>query len=260
LGLFTADAIVLDVVDLHDGDRILTFLTARRGKKRGVARGAKRKHSRFAGQLQPLSKVVVSWFEKSDRELARVSSVDLVRSADWLRRDLDDLLTGAYWAEHLAETTVENEDAEAQIRLLEASLQALAAGVPRGIVSRYFEVWALRLAGVFPSPAECSICGAALDDRVALAPGADGFLGPECVSSGTRWISRGALAFLRRAGRAGPEEFAGAKMSVEVLDEVEALCARVRRAFLQRELKSYEVLRQVGIASGLERRFDVKES
>ena len=51
MSLTSAEAILLDVVDLHDRDRIVTFLTRERGKLRGVARGARRKYSRFAGQL-----------------------------------------------------------------------------------------------------------------------------------------------------------------------------------------------------------------
>ena len=62
--LHSAEALLLDAFDLQDGDRIVTFLTRDRGKVRGVAKGAKRKYSRFAGQLQPLAKVKVTWFEK----------------------------------------------------------------------------------------------------------------------------------------------------------------------------------------------------
>ena len=43
--LFTAEALILDVFDLHDRDRIVTFLTREQGKKKGVAQGAKTKHS-----------------------------------------------------------------------------------------------------------------------------------------------------------------------------------------------------------------------
>ena len=252
MGIASAEAYVLDVVDLHDGDRILTFLSLEHGRKRGVARGAKRKHSRFAGQLQPLAKVRVAWFEKEGRDLVRISSVDLVASSDWLNRDLDDLLVGAYWAEHLVALCLENEPAESQIRLLEACLRALAAGVARGIVTRYFEVWVLRLAGVFPPPAECAICGLPLQERVVIAARSDGFAHPECAGLDRALVSPLALSFLRRASRTGPEEMRSADLSIQVLAEVEKLCAEVRREFLQRELKSYEVLRQVGIRSGLE--------
>ena len=32
----SAEGLLLDVVDLHDGDRIVTFLTREHGKKRGA--------------------------------------------------------------------------------------------------------------------------------------------------------------------------------------------------------------------------------
>ena len=55
----SAEALLLDVFDLQERDRIVSFLTAQWGKKRGVARGARAKYSRFSGQLQPLAKIAV---------------------------------------------------------------------------------------------------------------------------------------------------------------------------------------------------------
>src|SRR6185295_15497988 len=79
--LHSAEALILSVADLHDRDRIVVFLTRDLGKKRGVAKGARTRHSRYAGQLQPLAKVQVTWFAKEGAELARISSVELVRAA-----------------------------------------------------------------------------------------------------------------------------------------------------------------------------------
>jgi DNA repair protein RecO (recombination protein O) len=246
----SAEAYLLDVTDLQEGDRVLTFLTAEHGKKRGVARGAKRKHSRFAGQLQPLAKAVVSWFEKEGRDLVRVSSVELLRPSTAMRGELEDLLLAGYLAEHMSEMTVENEPADAQMRLLDASLDALLEGVPRAIVARYFETWALRLAGVFPPPNECAICGRQLsaDARdVSLAPGGDGFADPGCAGEGARRVPSAVVDFLRRSARQSPTAMASAGVAQAALDGVEALCTEVRRGFLQRELRSYDVLRQVGV-------------
>ncbi len=58
----SAVALILDVFDLHERDRIVTLLSAEYGVRRGVARGARTKYSRYAGQLQPLAKVDVTWF------------------------------------------------------------------------------------------------------------------------------------------------------------------------------------------------------
>src|SRR5215831_11005441 len=155
MALLSAEALILDVTDLHDRDRIVTFLTREHGKKKGVAKGARTKHSRFGGQLQPLAKVQVTWFEKEGRELVRISSVELVRPAHRLLESLEDILLGSYLADHMLELAQENEASDHFYRLLDSTLEALLAGVDRDLAARYFEAWALRLAGVFPSPRTC---------------------------------------------------------------------------------------------------------
>src|SRR5689334_4598298 len=136
--LFTAEALILDVFDLHDRDRIVTFLTREHGKKKGVAQGARTKHSRFQGQLQPLAKVVVTWFEKEGKELGRLSSVELVRPAHKLQEDLDGILTGSYLVDHALEFAQEGETSDLLYRLLDSTVEALVAGVDRDLGARYF--------------------------------------------------------------------------------------------------------------------------
>ena len=67
--LFTADALILRTYKLGESDRIVVFLTDDRGKKRGVAKGARRPRSRFVGALEPLTQVRLAYFEKEHREL-----------------------------------------------------------------------------------------------------------------------------------------------------------------------------------------------
>ena len=62
--LYTADALVLRTYKLGEADRIVVFLTRDRGKKRGVAKGARRPRSKFMGALEPLTEVHVEYFEK----------------------------------------------------------------------------------------------------------------------------------------------------------------------------------------------------
>ena len=117
--LQSADALLLDVFDLQEQDRIVTFLTAERGKKRGVARGARRKHSRFAGQLQPLARARVTWFERSSSELVRIRSLELTRPATFLQGELEAMLLGSYLADHMLEFAQENEASPDLFRLLD---------------------------------------------------------------------------------------------------------------------------------------------
>lgn len=242
-----AEALILDVVDLHDADRIVSFLTREHGQKRGVARGARRKHSRFAGELQPLAKVRVRWFEKEGRDLVRISAVDLLRSADRLQRDLEGLLVGGYLAGHAIEFAQEDEPSEHLFRLLDSTLEALIGGASRDLSARYFEIWVLRLQGIFPVPRECPSCGREFgEDGAVLPANGDALVCPECAADargGVR-VAAETLAFLRRTGREGLERLALKPPPERVLRRIEELCGLLRRRFLHRELRAYLVLKQ----------------
>lgn len=244
------EALILEVRDLQDADRIVAFLTRERGHKRGVARGARRRHSRFAGQLQPLAKVRVHWGEKEGRELVRISGADLLRPARRLD-DLEGLLLGSYLADHLLAFAQEDEPSELYFRLLDSTLEALAAGVDRDLAARYFEAWVLRLAGIFPVPRECPSCGEPFTGDGAVLPAAgDALLCPRCAGAvvegpGALAVPVPVLAFLVAVGRLDAAGLA-AQGGVEpaVLRRAEELAARVRRGFLGHELKSYEVMQR----------------
>ena len=242
--LFSAEALLLAVSDLGDYDRIVTFLTRQWGKKRGVARGARRKHSRFGGQLQPLAKAKVDWLEKEGRELARVRSVELERAAGGLQKDLEGLMLTAYLADHVSEFAQENEPSERLFRLLDTTVEALLAGVDRGLATRYFETWVLRLGGVFPPPSECPRCGGDLESGAAVAAEADGVICGRCGGPSARQVSAPALDLLRRMGRENLPTLARRPPQAAAVEEVAEICTRVRRSFLQHELRSYDVIRE----------------
>ena len=245
--LRSAEALLLDVVDLHDYDRIVTFLTREWGKKRGVAKGARRKHSRFGGQLQPLGKARVEWMEKEDRDLVRISSVELQRTASHLQQDLEGLLMGAYLADHIQEFVQENEASDLFFRLLDSTLQAVAEGVDRGLATRYFEAWVLRLAGVFPAPESCPQCGRVLEaSGVVLLASGESLVCRSCAGTEARAkiVSPQTVEFFRRIDRVKLVDLDRVRPAAETLDEVEQIFTRVRRSFLQKELRSYQVIRE----------------
>jgi recombinational DNA repair protein (RecF pathway) len=274
VSLHTAEAILLDVRDLHDRDRIVEFLTRERGRLSGVAKGSRTKHSRFAGQLQPLARVRITWFEKEGRELVRVSDVALLRPAARLQADLEGILLGSYLVEHVLVFAQENEPADLFFRLLDSTLEALLAGADRDLAARYFETWVLRLAGVFPVPTECPACGRPFGGEslgaggeapvepdeeapreAVLPPSGEGLVCIECAGGdpgpppaappGSLPAGPDVLGFLRRTGRESLVRLAAKRPpEARTLRRVEELAARVRRTFLQTELKSYRVLRR----------------
>jgi DNA repair protein RecO (recombination protein O) len=157
--LYTADALILRTYKLGEADRIVVFLTRDRGKKRGVAKGARRSRSRFAGSLEPLTEVRVAYFEKERRELVGLNYAEIVRSpmalgeraqAGPLSRPGGGLHYVGYFAELLDEWAQEADADERLFRLGSSMLSALAAGAPVEPLARYFEYWLLRLQGVYP--------------------------------------------------------------------------------------------------------------
>ena len=244
--LLTSEVLLLDVVDLAEYDRIVSFLTPEQGLLKGVAKGARRKYSRFAGQLQPLAKVEATWFFKEGRELVRLSSLDLIRPVEPLYRDLETLLTGGYLADHILEFAQENEESRRMYRLLDSTIEAMLQGLSLPLVTRYFEVWMLRLAGVFPVPVECPRCGGSMLERGAALPHGDGALVcRSChVGGDDELVAPEALAVLLRTRFASLAQMAADTPDPAALAGVEAICRTVRRSFLQRELRSYRVLQQ----------------
>ena len=101
----------------------------------------------------------------------------------------------------------------------------------------------LRLAGVFPSPVECPSCGNPFSASGAILPrSGENLLCHDCGGRGGLAISGATLAFLRRISREALPAVAGQPPPEAVLRQVEDLCCQVRRYFLQRELRSYEVI------------------
>ena len=146
--LYTADALILRTYKLGEADRIVVFLTRDRGKKRGVAKGARRARSPFTGALEPLTEARVAYFEKERRELVGLNYAETVRSP--MSGPSDGLGHVSYFAELLDEWAQDADADERLFRLGTSMLGALAAGAPVEPLARYFEYWLLRLQGVYP--------------------------------------------------------------------------------------------------------------
>jgi DNA repair protein RecO (recombination protein O) len=228
--LYTADALILRTYKLGEADRIVVFLTRDRGKKRGVAKGARRPRSRFVGALEPLTEVRVAYFERERRELVGLNFAETIRSplalvgpaeAGHCVRETKDAVgttDGAlgyvsYFAELLDEWAQDADADERLYRLGASMLNALSAGVPVEPLARYFEYWLLRLQGVYPE------------------------------SEGT--LSKSAMAFLAASRSVGPDRVNELPAEGRVLRELETVHRDLIAMHLDKTLKSDRVLRDL---------------
>ena len=210
--LYTADALILRTYKLGEADRIVVFLTRDRGKKRGVAKYARRPRSRFSASLEPLTEVRIAYFEHERRELVGINYAEPVRSPLTLGA-ADALVYIGYFAELLDEWAQEADADERLYRLGASMLEALGAGVPVEPLARYFEYWLLRLQGVYPE------------------------------SRGT--LSAGALTFLAASRGVAPGRVGELPAGQDVLKELESVHRTLITTHLEKSLKSERVLRDL---------------
>ena len=227
--LYTADALILRTYKLGEADRIVVFLTRDRGKKRGVAKGARRQRSRFVGALEPMTEVRVAYFEKERRELVGLNYAETVRSplafvgppkgehhdgpATAGHHGRSAIEYVEYFAELLDEWAQEADADDRLFRLGTSMLDAFAAGAPADPLARYFECWLLRLQGVYP----------------------------EARGS----LSEGALAFLAASRGVPPHRVGELVTDRRVLGELEAVHRTLIATHLEKTLKSDRGLRDL---------------
>jgi len=215
--LYTADALILRTYKLGEADRIVVFLTRDRGKKRGVAKGARRPRSRFAAALEPMTEARVAYFEKERRELVGLNYAEPVRSPLTLamRSDGPPEALGyiGYFAELLDEWAQEADADDRLYRLGASMLEALGAGAPVEPLARYFEYWLLRLQGVYPE------------------------------ARGT--LSGDAMAFLAASRSVTPQQVGEVPASRRALQELEQVHRGLITMHLEKTLKSERVLRDL---------------
>ncbi len=206
--LYTADALVLRTYKLGESDRIVVFLTRDRGKKRGVAQGARRPRSKFRGALEPLTEVRIAYFEKERRELVNLNYAEPVRSP--LGAATPEALGYTHYFAELIDAWAADADADERLFRLGCSvLDALSAGTPADALARYFECWLLRLQGVYPS-------------NLSLSPGA--------------------LAFVDATRQASPADAGGLGATPRVLRELERKHQALIVSHLEKELRSVRVM------------------
>lgn len=238
-----SDAFVLVTHALREKDRIVSFLTRDAGVKRGVARGARGARSAFAGLLEPMTEARVAYFEKDGQELVSIGSLDAIRPSFPLSKDLDSGLLVSALAESLQTFVSDSDPAEPFYRLARHAMDALFAGAPPVTVAAYFDVWILKLSGLFPVAGECAGCGRPLADEGTLCfdGSRPGFVCADCRGAEVAPLSSEAATTLRHFLKSPLNP----GRSYEGVAEIASVAGRARRHFLGHELKSKKVLADV---------------
>ena len=238
-----AEAIVLRQYALSDSDRIIVFITREFGKIRGVAKGVKRPQSRLAGCLEPLNHIRVEFYSREGRDLGQIRRAELIQSYLGFHPSLVQVYAYSYFAEIANEIVQDNQVNYPLFRLL---LSVMEAGKHNGVnmaLVRYFEIWCLKLSGLFPNYAYCSSCGKCVKD--------DGFFAwievgqarcSACAQGRGIKIGAPAAMALTLMAKLPPEQFAASALAQDAAGDIEQLSQRLLALHLEKQLKSYRIL------------------
>ncbi|MFF3668283.1 DNA repair protein RecO [Microtetraspora malaysiensis] len=172
MSLYRDEGVVLRTQKLGEADRIITVLTKRAGKVRGVAKGVRRTTSRFGARLEPFSHVDLQLHE--GRSLDVITQVETIRPyGEALVADYPRYTAGTAMLETADRLTLgEKEPALRQFLLLVGGLRTLAEREheARLVLDAYF-LRSLAVAGYAPALSECARCGAEAVRAFAIAAG-----------------------------------------------------------------------------------------
>ena len=150
--------VVLRSVDTREADKILTVLTAERGKIPVVAKGARSRRSKVTAATQLLAYAELVLSESHGWQyLTEANTLELF---DGVRQDVERLSLASYFAELVESVTYEEAEAGEILSLLLNALYALGTLKKEPeLVKAAFEMKLMSLIGFEPLLEGCVYCG-----------------------------------------------------------------------------------------------------
>ena len=182
MGIHTADAIVLRQYPYRETSVLVTCLTDRFGKIKGIVKGLRTPIPRYRSAMEPLTLNRIVFYDTRSSQLHLISQCELLAPFTELQRDLDVMRTAASCTE-LADAVVELDEPQPEIfTLLQRTLGRMAVGgewLPA--VRIHFVLRLLKLAGFHPQLDECTGCGQRPSSQGFWSPRQGGLVCERCL-------------------------------------------------------------------------------
>lgn len=243
-------AIIISVKDYGEADRLVTFLTPRRGRLTGIAKHARKSKKRFANCLEPLSQVTLFLSARARGDLEFLERGEAVRSFPSLRRDLARLGVAALLAELAAEMASPPEATAAIFTTLETALTLLDEGAPPDSLLPGFLLHLLTLGGYGLSLHRCQACGQEPQPPLVVSLPRGGVLCGACgkgMPGPLVSLNPGSWKLLRLALELPPEKLGRLRFPPKQRGQSLGLLRRFIHHHLGRDLKAWAFWDKVAI-------------
>ncbi len=243
--VYRTEAIVLRRMTFRESDRLLVLATPQ-GKRRVIAKGARKTSSRLAGHIELF--VHAQMLLALGRTFDIVTQSTVLHDFARLRSDLERISAAYYIAELWDRLTEEEDENQQAFQYLLSGLQVLDTSERLDLVLRWYELHLLDAFGFRPQLSICPVCRTTLteaDNR--FSPQSGGVLCRNCapVDRQALPMSLGAFKLLRFLQQQPIEAIAEMTISTGLCNEAEKLLAALLHTLLERDLKSIKFLREV---------------
>lgn len=235
--------IVLRETETKETDKILTLLTWDQGKISVIARGARRKNSKFSAAAQPLAYAEWTLYQRKDWHYA--SDASTLELFGGLRGELEALALGSYMAELTEAAAPDAVPVPELLRHLLNGLYALSAlhKLP-ALVKPAFELRLLCLAGYEPLADACAVCGREDPEEPALDT-VQGVVRCKGCGGGGLPLCRDSLAALRHIVYGDPKRLYSFRLGGEPLRRLAAASEAFLRAQLERGFSTLDFYKSI---------------
>ena len=160
MGIHTTDAIVLRRYFYRETSVIVSCLTQRYGKLRGLVKGLRAYPNRHRSAMEPITINKIVFYDTQNSQIHLISQCELTGPLSRLQRDLAVTKTAAFCVE-LTDTVVPIEEPQPAVyQLLKTALDRLSTQPIEALdaLRAHFILRLLRLAGFHPQLDECTGC------------------------------------------------------------------------------------------------------
>ncbi len=154
--LHNTRAIVLKSRDLSEKDRIVTFISPRRGKFDAAGKGVKKLTGSTMGKMEPLNEVLL--MIRPGRNLDTVAQAMLANGFPQIRSRLETTCAGLYMLDLVNARVEKDQECHQLFNHLRGCLYLLESGLNPDICACYFEARFAGILGYSPLLGECTLC------------------------------------------------------------------------------------------------------
>lgn len=168
MGIVRIKGIVIKVANSSENDKILTVLTAEKGKIKVFCKGAKKLKGAFLASTEFLSYSDFMLYE-GNGDLYNLNSAESINVFYNLRTDINKLMYASLIAQIMNDVCQEEETAYKRLQLVLNTLYVLAE--TDKAVDFVFSIFKFRLLGIIgyiPRLGKCSNCGKNVEDTEAI--------------------------------------------------------------------------------------------